>query len=87
MAREQWCADDDPLIAAAGRLWRPYPPMTPKSRRWVAEIETELRKDADRWKRYQRLKRELRSWNSLESSVALGAAASGLAVMVALGWK
>ncbi len=77
MTKERWYADDDPLIAEGGRLWLPVPWLARKRRRKrVAEIEAELRKDANRWTRYRTVKRELRSWNSLESSVALAAVAS-----------
>jgi hypothetical protein len=85
MAREDWYEDDDPLIAEGGRLWLPAPWLAGKRRRKrVAEIEAELRHDADRWKRYRRLKRDLRAWNALESSVALAAAASLGALIAAI---
>jgi len=47
-----------------------------------AEVEAELRKDSERWGRYDLLRRELRAWNNLESSVALAAAASALALIM-----
>jgi hypothetical protein len=85
MAKEDWAADDDPLIVEGGRLWLTAPWLaTKRRRRRVAEIEAELRQDADRWKRYQRLKKELRAWNALESSVALAAGASGYAFILSL---
>jgi hypothetical protein len=66
-------------------LWLPVPWLVEKRRRKrVGEIEAELRQDAGRWKRYQALKRELRSWNWLESSVALAAAATGAALVAAI---
>jgi hypothetical protein len=57
ISRRQILADDDPLIAAAGRAWTPASFLT--SRRTtgpLAEIESELRKDAARWQRYDDLR-------------------------------
>jgi hypothetical protein len=48
----------------------------------AADIEAELRKDPERWARYDELLRQLRAWNLLESSVALAAGASILALLV-----
>jgi hypothetical protein len=77
LARRQLLANDDPLIAAAGKLWRPYSRLVPRRlQRQRAEIEAELLKDSERWSRYEELERELWAWNMLESSVALAAVAS-----------
>jgi hypothetical protein len=99
LARGQLLADDDPLIAAAGRAWTPLsradPLIAAAERAWTplsrvtsrrrsrrrqrAEIEAELRRDSERWLHYEALRRELRAWNALESSVALAAVASVVA--------
>jgi hypothetical protein len=77
LARDRLLADDDSLIVAAGKLWRPVPQLASRRlKRQRAEIEVELRKDSKRWSRYQELRRELWGWNMLESSVAIAAVAS-----------
>lgn len=82
LARGRLLADDDPLIAAAGKLWAPLPRLASKRRRRQrTEIEVELRKDFERWSRYEVPRRELWTWNMLESSVALAAVASILALV------
>jgi hypothetical protein len=82
LTRRRLLADDDPLIAAAGRAWTPLRILASRRRRRQrAEIEAELRKDPDRWGRYDLLRRELRAWNMLESSVALASGASIMALL------
>jgi hypothetical protein len=78
LTKRQLLADDDPLIAAAGRAWTPLPRLLSGRRR---KIEAELRKDTERWSRYDELRRQLRAWNMLESSVAVAAVASLLALL------
>lgn len=86
LARKQLLADDDPLIADAGRAWTPSRLVAPRrKRRQRAEIEAELRKDPERWARYDELLRQLRAWNLLESSVAFAAGASILALVASFG--
>ena len=73
LAKQRLLADTNPLIAWAGRLWRP-------GFRWLArparrhqrqEMEAKLREDAAEWARYDRLRRELWAWNAVESGVAM----------------
>ena len=86
LAKTEIQEDDDPLIADAGKLWLPAPRLATKARRQrVAVIEAEIRKDATRWIRYKALRQQLWSWNMLESSVALAAVASILALLSSLG--
>ena len=86
LAKRQLLADDDPLIADAGRVWTPSRLVASRRRRRQrAAIETELRKDPERWARYEDLLRQLRAWNLLESSVALAAGASILALLASFG--
>jgi hypothetical protein len=85
LAKGRLLADDDPLIAAAGREWTPFRLVASRRRRRKrAEIESLLRVDPKRWRRYDVLRRELRAWNMLESSVALAAAASIAALVQSL---
>jgi hypothetical protein len=86
MARQRLLTDDDPLIAAAGRAWRPGPRLVapPSLRRRRVQIEAMLRSDPKRWSKYQTSLRELSAWNALESSVAIAAGASVLALVAAL---
>ena len=82
LAKGRLLADDDPLIAAAGREWAPSRLLTSRRRRQRrTEIEALLREDPKRWRRYDVLRRELRAWNMLESSVAIAAATSILALL------
>lgn len=77
LAREALLKNEDPLIAAAGRTWRPIGWLGGKTyRRERRMAEAAVRPDAARWERYQRLCEELRAWNALESSVALGLSAA-----------
>ena len=81
LARQILLADEDPLIAEAGRLWTPTPRWLswlsrPSRRSRRAAVEEELRKNPERAKRYDRLCAELFAWNALESSVALALPAS-----------
>jgi hypothetical protein len=104
LAKGRLLADNDPLIAAAGRAWTPVSrvdsviasaeractpicKMTSRcgdGRRLRAEIEAQIRVDPERWRRYEELRRELRAWNALESSVALAAVASIWAFVASL---
>jgi hypothetical protein len=86
LARERLLGDADPLVAAAGRLWRPYPAWmaTPAGRRRRSDAEAKVRVDPARGARYDRLRRELSAWNALESSSALAATASIIALGVLL---
>jgi hypothetical protein len=82
LAKGRLLADDHPLIAAAGREWTPSRLLTSRGRRRRrAEIEALLREDPKRWKRYDLLRREMRAWNMLESSVAIAAVASIVALL------
>ena len=86
LSRGRLLADDDPLIAEAGRTWTPGPRWlaTPSRRRRHAAAEQKLRQDPERASRYAQLRAELAAWNLLESSAALAAAASFLAVVATL---
>jgi hypothetical protein len=86
LSRERLLADDDPLVAEAGRLWTPYPRWLsrPGRRRRRTAIEVQVRLDPERAKRYDRLRAELVAWNALESSVALAFAASIVAVVATI---
>ena len=87
LSRERLLADEDPLIAEAGRLWRPPPrwlSSRPSRRRRLAEVEAKLRRDPERAKRYDRLATELFAWNALETSAAIAAIASIIAAVTAL---
>jgi len=84
LSRERLLADADPLVAEAGRLWRPPPTWLnsrPSRRRRRASVEEQLRRDPERAKRYDRLCAELFAWNALESSVALASVASVIAAV------
>ncbi len=85
LARKQLLADDDPLIADAGRAWTPFRLAAPRRSRRQRAIEAELREDPERWARYDELRRQMRAWNLLESSVALAAGASILALIASFG--
>jgi hypothetical protein len=85
LARERLLADPDPLIARAGRLWRPRALLirgTAKHRERQVVLQA-LMRDNSRWLRYKVLERELAAWNLLESAVAL-ASGSALAGVVAV---
>jgi len=56
----------------------------PRRRRERAQIEAQLREDSERWSKYEVLRRELSAWNALESSVALAAGASILALLTSI---
>jgi hypothetical protein len=87
LTRSRLLADPDPLIAEAGRLWRPPPRVIsqrPSRRRRCAAIEAELRQDPERSKRYDVLCTELFAWNALETSVALATVASVFAIIALL---
>ena len=86
LARKQLLADDDPLIADAGRAWTPFRlAASRRSRRQRAATEAVLRQDPERWARYDELRRQMRAWNLIESSVALAAGASILALIASFG--
>jgi hypothetical protein len=91
LARGRLLADPDPLIAEAGRLWRPPPrwlsqwfTTTPSRRARHAEVVAELRQDPGRAERYKTLSAELFAWNCLESSVAVAGIASLIAVIASV---
>lgn len=86
LARQVLLADDDPLIAEAGRLWTPIPRWLSRRRRRrrIAEIEEALDRHPVRAKRYERLRAELFAWNALESSVALVLPASVIVLAMEL---
>ena len=75
LSRERLLADEDPLIAAAGRAWMPL--WSPGRRR----AESAVRVDPARWARYRTLAHELRAWNMLESSVVAALVATMLVII------
>jgi hypothetical protein len=83
LSRGRLLADEDPLIAEAGRLWTPGPRWLsrPSRRRRGESVEARLRQDPERARRYDRLRTELFAWNALETSVALASAASFVAII------
>ena len=85
LARQALLANADPLIAAAGRTWRPLRwPAGKKARLARRLAEDAIRADPPRWGQYKRLCEELRAWNALESSVALGLSAALVACLQSL---
>jgi hypothetical protein len=86
LSRGRLLADEDPLVAEAGRLWTPGPRWlaAPTYRRRREAVEVRLREDPERAKRYDRLRTELFAWNAIETSVALAAAASLVSIVAAI---
>jgi hypothetical protein len=85
LSRQRLLGDADPLVAAAGRLWSPVRWFTrPSRKRLRTGAEAKLRNDPARWQHYRRLCQELFAWNAIESSVALAAVASVVALVAQL---
>ena len=81
LARARLFGDPDPLVVAAGRTWRPIGwQAATRRRRERPAAEAPIRSDIGRWRHYQELCAELRTWNALETSVALAFTAAVISV-------
>lgn len=81
-AKRALLEDSHSSLRAAGLLWKPVPLLAGRTaKKELAQLEADIRKVPDRWRRYDRLKSELRAWNALETSVALALPASFIAVV------
>lgn len=85
IAKRKLLADTNPLVARAGRLYRPGPKWShsPSVRRDRRQVEAQLAQDRDEWQRYESLRQELWAWNTVESGVA-AAFVAALAAIVAV---
>jgi len=84
LAKSRLLSDPNPLVVSAGLLWWPSRwLMPPRLRRRRLAVERELRQDAESWRRYELLCKELFAWNALESAVVVALFAS-LAALVAV---
>jgi hypothetical protein len=85
LSRQRLLEVADPLIAEAGGLWSPLRwIVSPARRHRRNEVEHKIRQDPESWRRYEQLRKELRAWNFIESSVAMAFGGSLLVVLEAV---
>jgi hypothetical protein len=84
LAKGKLLADSDPLVAEAGRLWRPGPMWLDrtKNKKRRVEVLRLIGMDPERRERYEPLHREFAAWNLIESSVAIAFPATVLALFL-----
>lgn len=85
LSRWRMLNDPDDAVASAARLYRAgWSFLFPRYKARIRAAEAAIPANSEAWHRYDIIRRELRAWNSIETSVAVAAVASLLTMIGAL---